>query len=218
MALLLCRAAQAGELPNEPILRIETGMHSGDVKDLAVDKSETFVCSRRFSNHAAHDWRESRWVRHTIKRKSFRFRRAGGSKGSKGGNMKSMADMSQQEVFERLRTILQLYAPQMVIGKDGPEDYYLDTVHTMKNKKALFFAMVTIGKSYVSYHLFPVYVCPELLEGMSDGLKARMQGKACFNFKTVDTALFEELATLTKAGCERLQSREMLDKFCGEKR
>ena len=132
--------------------------------------------------------------------------------------MNATADTSQKEVFERLRAILQLYAPHMVIVKEGPVGYYLDTVHTMKNKKPLFFAAATIGKSYVSYHLFPVYVCPELLEGMSDGLKARMQGKACFNFKKVDTALFEELAILTQVGCERLQSRELLDRFCGEKR
>lgn len=42
-----------------------------------------------------------------------------------------------------------------------------------------------------------------------------MQGKACFNFKKVDTALFEELATLTQAAFERNQGREILDKFCG---
>ena len=132
--------------------------------------------------------------------------------------MQSMDNTSQQEVFAALRAILEIYAPQTVIVKEGPEGYYLDTVHTMKNKKPLFFAAATIGKSYVSYHLFPVYVCPDLLAEMSDGLKARMQGKACFNFKKVDTALFEELAALTQAGFERLQSREFLDKFCGGKR
>jgi hypothetical protein len=34
---------------------------------------------------------------------------------------------------------------------------------------------------------------PKLLEGCSQQLRARMQGKSCFNFKTVDEALFAEL-------------------------
>jgi hypothetical protein len=46
----------------------------------------------------------------------------------------------------------------------------------------------------------PVYVKPELLDGISPELRARMQGKSCFNFKSVEPALFKELAKLTKAG------------------
>ncbi len=33
---------------------------------------------------------------------------------------------------------------------------------------------------------------------MSPDLKKRMQGKSCFNFKTPDPVLFEELAALTR--------------------
>jgi hypothetical protein len=44
-----------------------------------------------------------------------------------------------------------------------------------------------------------VYVKPELLDGISPELKARMQGKSCFNFADVDKPLFKELASLTKA-------------------
>ena len=46
----------------------------------------------------------------------------------------------------------------------------------------------------------PIYVKPELLSTVSENLKARMQGKSCFNFKAVEPALFKELAALTKAG------------------
>jgi hypothetical protein len=41
------------------------------------------------------------------------------------------------------------------------------------------------GKSYVSFHLIPVYMFPDLLKGLSPALEKRMQGKSCFNFKTV---------------------------------
>ena len=46
----------------------------------------------------------------------------------------------------------------------------------------------------------PVYGCPKLLDGVSAKLKARMQGKSCFNFKTADPALFAELERLSEAG------------------
>ena len=67
----------------------------------------------------------------------------------------------------------------------------------------LFFAGVRPRKNYVSYYLMPVYVFPDLLDGISDGLRRRMQGKSCFNFKQVNTALFAELEQLTRAGYER---------------
>jgi hypothetical protein len=69
-------------------------------------------------------------------------------------------------------------------------------------KKAFPVAWVTISKSYVSFHYMPVYFAPILQKNLSSGLKARMQGKSCFNFKTVDGALFEELRQLTNKGFE----------------
>jgi hypothetical protein len=57
-----------------------------------------------------------------------------------------------------------------------------------------------LGKSYVSYHLVPVYGCPDLVEKLSERLRARMQGKACFNFQAAEPALFEELTRLTERG------------------
>lgn len=42
-----------------------------------------------------------------------------------------------------------------------------------------------------------VYARPDLLKGVSKELRARTQGKSCFNFTTVDTVLFAELEELT---------------------
>ena len=67
-------------------------------------------------------------------------------------------------------------------------------------------------KNYVSFPLMPVYAFPVLLEGTSNGLKARMQSKSCFNFKKIDTELFEDLA---QTGFERFQSAAFLEKDCG---
>lgn len=105
-----------------------------------------------------------------------------------------------QAVFTGLRAIMAPYAAKLDAKKDDPTQLYVDTKFIQKNKKPLFFGAVQVKKSFVSFHLMPVYAKPELLDGLSPALKARMQGKSCFNFAHVDKPLFKELAALTKAG------------------
>ena len=109
-----------------------------------------------------------------------------------------MSDLNA--VFTELRSIMAPYATKLDPKKDDPSELYVDTKHIQKNKKPLFFGAVQIKKAFVSFHLMPVYMKPELLDGVSPGLKSRMQGKSCFNFAEVDKPLFKELASLTKAG------------------
>jgi hypothetical protein len=52
----------------------------------------------------------------------------------------------------------------------------------------------------------PVYVSPELAATLSPELRKRMQGKACFNFKTVDEGLLAELEALTAATVPRYRA------------
>lgn len=110
-------------------------------------------------------------------------------------------------VYTALYQILAPYAAQLEIKKDDAAELYVDTKHLQKNKKPLFFAAVQIKQSYVSFHLMPVYVTPALLASISPELKARMQGKSCFNFTTVDATLFHELAALTAAGYASYQAQ-----------
>jgi hypothetical protein len=103
-------------------------------------------------------------------------------------------------VFAELHKILAPYAAKLDATRDDESELYVDTRHIQKNKKPLFFGAVQLKKSYVSFHLMPVYVKPDLLASLSPELKARMQGKSCFNFTEVEKPLFKELAVLTKAG------------------
>jgi len=103
-------------------------------------------------------------------------------------------------VFTDLRAIMEPYVEGLDRKKDDATELYVDTKYIQKNKKPLFFGAVQIKKSYVSYHLMPVYLNPELLDGMSSELQGRMQGKSCFNFTQSEKQLFKELAALTKAG------------------
>jgi hypothetical protein len=102
-------------------------------------------------------------------------------------------------VFSELRAIMAPYASKLDAKTDNASELYVDTKHIQKNKKPLFFGAVQVKKAYVSFHLMPIYVRPELLEQISPELKARMQGKSCFNFASSDKLLFKELAALTKA-------------------
>ena len=104
------------------------------------------------------------------------------------------------EVFAALRSVLAPYASQLDTKNDDAAELYIDTWHIQKNKKPLFFGAVQVKKSYVSFHLMPVYVDPGLLETVSAELKARMQGKSCFNFSSIDKPLLKELKALAEAG------------------
>lgn len=109
-----------------------------------------------------------------------------------------MPDLTQ--AFTALRQILEAYSDKLSVTRDDDQTLYLDTHHIQKNKKPLFFGAVQIKKTFVSVHLMPVYLQPDLLRGVSPELQARMQGKSCFNFKAPEPALFQELAALVEAG------------------
>ncbi len=112
-----------------------------------------------------------------------------------------------ETIFRELREILEPYAARLDRKRDDESELYVDTKHVQKNKAPLFFGAVQIKKSYVSFHLMPVYLNPELLEHLSGNLKKRMQGKSCFNFKELDKPLFIELAALVEAGYAKYEEQ-----------
>lgn len=105
-------------------------------------------------------------------------------------------------VFDQLKAVLKPYEPRLSVTANDSEGYSLDTHQLGPNKKPMFFGAAVIKKNYVSFHLMPVYVHPELLEGISDQVRKRMQGKSCFNFKTLDADTLAELRQLTERGFE----------------
>jgi hypothetical protein len=108
-----------------------------------------------------------------------------------------------QGVFAALRPLLVPYVPNFTVARDASDGLSLNTKHIMPNKKPLFFGAVEFNKNYVSFHLMPVYVFPELLATISPSLRKRMQSKSCFNFSSVDPILFQELRALVAAGHAR---------------
>lgn len=105
-------------------------------------------------------------------------------------------------VAARLRAILDPYRDRL----EASALYGVDTLKRPGGGAHDFFGAVRVGKSYVSFHLMPVYATPQLLDGISPGLRKRMQGKSCFNFKTVDEPLLQELEALTRRSFELFSS------------
>ena len=111
-----------------------------------------------------------------------------------------------ESIFVRLRGILEKHSAALTVKADAPRHYSLTAsagpaalqAWGGKLKRPMIpVAWVQVGKAYVSYHLMGFYGNTRLLDGMSKELKARMQGKTCFNFKVVDEKLFKELDRLT---------------------
>jgi hypothetical protein len=107
-----------------------------------------------------------------------------------------------QEAFTALREILKRHAGKLVVTEDTTSCFRLEGGMHPTHKKPFPIAWVAVGKAYVSFHHIGVYARPDLLKGVSKELKARMQGKSCFNFTSADPALLAELEDLTVRGFE----------------
>jgi hypothetical protein len=104
--------------------------------------------------------------------------------------------------FQGLRKILKPYDKKVWVIKDGPGGYMSESKSIRYRGKPVMFAAIT-SKSYVAFHLFPVYMFPDLLQGISLELKRRMQGKTCWNFKKAEGPLFAELGGVVEASFRR---------------
>lgn len=113
-------------------------------------------------------------------------------------------------VFEQLKDILKPYAEKLTLTADTSDTYYIDGPYSEKWKKQLFFGSAQVKKNYVSFYLMPVYMYPELLKDVSPELRKHMQGKSCFNFKTVEPELFRELEELTRKSVEKFRQENTL--------
>ena len=102
--------------------------------------------------------------------------------------------------FRQLKAILEPYGEKLRVAHNKSGYYYLETHDKPYRGRAIMFAAVRTGKAYVSFHLFPLYTCPEMNASISPALKERMQGKTCFNFTAPDAPLFAELKKLTAEG------------------
>lgn len=106
-------------------------------------------------------------------------------------------------IFSELRALMLDAAPGFVVAEDTATNFTLKTKwNEARTKQPAWFGWIAIKKSYVAYHVMPLYSLPELNTAVSSALERRRQGKTCFNFKKADPDLFEDLKRLTKLAAE----------------
>jgi len=111
-------------------------------------------------------------------------------------------------VFAALRKLLESNLGYLTVQTDKPGNYHLEVPSILHRKKPLYFAGVRTGKNYVSFHLLYLYFNPAAIKTVAPALKKRMQGKACFNFTTVDEDCFAELGRLIADGLKIYKSEK----------
>ncbi len=124
--------------------------------------------------------------------------------------MKAPMNATFEDVFAELRAILMRHLGSLSITEDSPTGYCLEGGCHPKRGTPMPIAWVRVGKAYVSFHHMGLYARPDLLRGVSRPLLARMQGKSCFNFTSVDVELFAELEALTVRGFEVFRNGPLL--------
>lgn len=112
--------------------------------------------------------------------------------------------------FNQLKQILKPFEMRLLLKKDTTAEYSLDTPCSHQWNRELFFGAVPVRKSHVSFHLMPAYMFPELLDGISDTLRKRMQGKSCFNFKQIEPEVLTELGELSRKAFARLEADQLV--------
>jgi hypothetical protein len=112
--------------------------------------------------------------------------------------------------FFALKRIFAPYVKYLHVNADTRTRFYLETKAPTYKGKPLFFGAVVSGKTYVSFHLMPLYWDESLRNKVSPELKKRMQGLSCFNFSGPDPALFRELSKLAAAGLGLYRRKNLL--------
>jgi hypothetical protein len=115
-----------------------------------------------------------------------------------------------EEVFAVLKALMKKHERTLKVLKDAPQEYTLVTKSESNRGQPMWFGSVRAGKAYVSYHLMALYFNPPMNALVPPGLKKRMQGKTCFNFKSIDKERLAELKELTQASVDDYRKRELL--------
>jgi hypothetical protein len=114
------------------------------------------------------------------------------------------SSQSTAVVFEALAAVLSPYLHLFEAEMHPRMGYCLKTWGEWPSE--VYFAGVQWSEEGLHFHLFPLQRFPDLLDGASEELRARMQGKISFRFTTFEPERFAELASMTARAYERLRA------------
>jgi len=114
-------------------------------------------------------------------------------------------------VFAQLRPLLTKHAESLVVICDEPGDLRLETKRSGPSGTPLAFGALKTRASNVDLLFMPVYSHADLLDGLSEELRALMLGRSAFTFTpdTISPELLDELSALVDAGLDRYRADKL---------
>jgi hypothetical protein len=116
-----------------------------------------------------------------------------------------------QAIFDSLKPLLKKYQPPLTPKADAPGSYDIwsvkDLVIDGRKRKEVFFAALTIQKSYVGFYFMPVYAEPEMKGVFAPGLLKLLKGKSCFHVRQVTPELRADIEAALAAGFRLYRER-----------
>ena len=115
------------------------------------------------------------------------------------------------DVFAQLRPLLTKHAQSLVVICDEPGDLQLETRRSGPSGTPMAFGTLKTRADDVSLLFMPVHSHPDLLDGLSDELRALMVGRSAFTFTPDATTpeLVDELSALVDAGLDRYRADKL---------
>jgi hypothetical protein len=117
-----------------------------------------------------------------------------------------LSSESRDEIFLKLKTTLEKFAPPMVISKSSAGGIELigNVPVPYGSKKimvpGMYFSSAVARKDMVSFYFFPIYMHQKEFMDLIPTLSKCMKGKSCFNFKKPEQVSEKELKALLKKG------------------
>lgn len=113
-------------------------------------------------------------------------------------------------VFNHLKTLLQVYEPELRVIKDleGRYELEFDKSYTVRSertgkittKQGMYFAGIIIQSNYVGLYFMPIYGYPDEFADLPKWLKRTLKGKSCFHFTSWQDAYTTDVAKMLKEG------------------
>ncbi len=118
-----------------------------------------------------------------------------------------ITDETRTAIFNKLKKSLSKCTPPMVVNKGSVQSYELignkevPYGSTKKLVPGMFFVSVAPRKDSITFHFFPCYMNPKMLE-VAPNLVKYLKGKTCFHFKKEEQINEKELDALLKKGMD----------------
>ncbi|MRS02062.1 DUF1801 domain-containing protein [bacterium] len=114
-------------------------------------------------------------------------------------------------IYNQLKQLLLIYRPPFSSKVDDESHFDLwsfkDLVIEGRQRKEVYFAGLTIQKSYVGFYYMPVYADPEVKKLFKPELLSRLKGKSCFHIHKLDPVLLDQIKEALDRGYVEYQRR-----------